>query len=91
MKGIQEYQDKNIISDDYVLPTLNFTKDEQKRLDALKGQIDTYFAEKAQTWVMGGEDVEAGFDAYKAQLKNLGVEEYIQIYNDAYARYLSIQ
>ncbi|RAI98335.1 carbohydrate ABC transporter substrate-binding protein (CUT1 family) [Paenibacillus pabuli] len=91
LKGIKEYQDKNIISNDYVLPTLNFTKEEQKRLDALKGQIDTYFAEKAQTWVMGGENVETGFDAYKAQLKNLGVEEYIQIYNDAYARYLSIQ
>lgn len=91
LKGIKEYQDNNIISTDYTLPPLSFTEDEQKQIDSIKGQIDTYFAEKAQKWVMGGEDVASNFAAYKNQLKKLGVEQYIQIYNDAYTRYLNMK
>ncbi|WP_339233717.1 extracellular solute-binding protein [Paenibacillus sp. FSL R5-0517] len=88
LKGINEYQENNYISDDYTLPTLNFTQEEQKRIDALVGPIDTFFHEKAQTWVMGGEEAESAFSSYQTQLRNLGVEEYVQIYNDAYQRYL---
>ncbi|MBB3112142.1 putative aldouronate transport system substrate-binding protein [Paenibacillus phyllosphaerae] len=91
LKGIKLYQDNNLISSDYTLPPLSFTQEEQERITDLKGQIDTYFAEKAQKWVMGGEEVASNFAAYKDELKKLGVDEYIQIYNDAYTRYLNMK
>lgn len=91
LKGVKAYQDGDFISADYTLPALNFTEDEQKRIAELKGQIDTFFAEKTQKWVLGGEDVSANFAAYKEQLKKLGVEDYIKIYNDAYTRYLEMK
>jgi hypothetical protein len=37
---------------------------------------------------MGVEQVDASFDSYLKTLKDMGMDDIVKIYNDAYQRYL---
>lgn len=82
---IDEYSDKYIRR--LAVPELSYTLEEQERLKELEGQIDTYRVEVGQKWLLGAEDVEAGYDNFIKQLKNLGIDEVLKIKNEAYIRY----
>ncbi|HHV59568.1 MAG TPA: hypothetical protein GXX49_04640 [Clostridiaceae bacterium] len=50
-------------------------------------QVNTYSDEMVLRFIMGAEPL-ANFDAYVAQLKAYGIEEAIQITQNAYNRYI---
>ncbi len=70
-------------------PLLSYFEDE-KRHSVLKTQLETYVDEKVQEWVFGTANVEAEFNEFKETLKTLGVEEYTQIEQRAYEKYLDV-
>ena len=45
--------------------------------------------EHEQKWVLGKLDVESSFDEYISNLKSMGMEDVLKVYNDAYQRYLA--
>jgi putative aldouronate transport system substrate-binding protein len=71
------------------IPVMNLTVEEQKRITELKGPIETYRIETGQKWVLGAESVEDGYDKFVEQLKSMKVDELLDLYNQAYARYLA--
>ena len=42
--------------------------------------------ETQQKWILGGESVEAGWDAYINRLNELGFQEFLEIHQSAYDR-----
>ncbi|MDF2923654.1 MAG: hypothetical protein K0R57_2568 [Paenibacillaceae bacterium] len=82
---IDEYSSKYIRK--VAVPELSYTSTEQERLKELEGQIDTYRVEVGQKWLLGAEAVEANYDNFVKQLKNLGIDEVLKIKNEAYIRY----
>ncbi|WP_168121733.1 extracellular solute-binding protein [Paenibacillus sp. HB172176] len=88
LKGVLDYQDNNYIDPNYTLPTLSFTEEEQNKINQLQTAITTYVTETTQKWVMGGEQVDAGYDTYINQLKKLKIDELIAVYQSAYDRYM---
>ena len=68
-------------------PVLTFTNDESDRIKQLKTVIDTVAAEATVKFVLGQKPI-SEWDAYVAQIKNMGVDELIQIHQTAYARYI---
>lgn len=88
LEGIKMYQDNNYINTEFQLPPLNFTQEEKNRLKEIYPPIQTYVSEISQRWVMGGEEVESGFDTYSAQLKQMGMDEVLSIYQAAFDRFI---
>ncbi len=89
LQGIRMYIDNQYISNDYQLPPVTLTMEEDKRINELFPQIKTYVDETAQKWYMGGESVEANYDKYLERLGQLQIDEVLEIYNAAYQRYLN--
>jgi len=67
-------------------PVCAYTDDQLIRLAALTTDIKNYVEQTYAHWVVdGGTDAE--WDAYVAQLNQMGLEEYVSIYTDAYNVY----
>ena len=71
------------------MPTLPFTREEQKVISDKLSSIESYMAEQEQKWIMNTQSVDDTFDGYIENCKNLGMDEILKIYNDAYKRYLA--
>lgn len=87
LEGFKLYEDNNYINTEIQLPPLNFSLEEKNRLTEILPPIQTYVAETSQRWVMGGEAVDTGFEKYNAQLKQMGMDEVLQIYQAALERF----
>lgn len=72
------------------LPVLSFTKEEQDKIKEIGTNIQTAIKENSDKFVTGDMAL-TQWDDFQAQLKKLGVDEYIKINNDAYKRYLELK
>lgn len=68
-------------------PEVMFTNEESADLPTLTTDIDKFVETTRATWVTEG-GVDEGWDAYIEQLNSMGLERLIEIYTDAYNRYM---
>lgn len=73
---------KKHLGDEYI-PPLWYDVQQAERLSLLTTQIYGYIDTTHRGWLMDG-GVEEGWDAYVQQLKALGLDELVQIMQDAY-------
>lgn len=69
-------------------PNVMFTIEESEQLAILKTDIDKFVETTRADWVTNG-GIDKGWDSYIAQLKEMGLDDMIKIYTDAYNRYRS--
>ena len=69
-----------------LIPPLTFTEDESTRLGNINTDVNTYVSEMTSKFIMGLEPLE-NFDAYVNTIKSMGIEDAIQVYQDALDRY----
>ena len=69
-------------------PQVMYTNEEQSRLTTLSTDIQSFVETKQAEWITtdGCDDEE--WDAYIDQLEQMGLEEFVQIHQDALDRYL---
>jgi putative aldouronate transport system substrate-binding protein len=70
-----------------LMPPITLTEEESKRITILNGEIDTYVVEQRARFFTLEGDVTTEWDTYVQNLKNMGIEEMIQIYQTALDRY----
>ena len=63
-----------------------FTEDEQKVYDRTWSSIRDYMLERQQGWILGNGDVNEDWDAYIAQLDDMGMQELLAVMQSAYDR-----
>jgi len=68
-----------------MLPTLFYTEDEASEVAQYQATINTYVNEAIARFIIGDLDVDsdAAWEAYKKELENLGVNEYLQVIQGA--------
>ncbi|MEL6682171.1 MAG: sugar ABC transporter permease, partial [Pseudomonadota bacterium] len=74
---------------DYLIPDflgVAFTEEEQQVYDRTWGSIRDYMLERQQSWILGNGDVMADWDAYLAQLDEMGMQELLVVMQSAYDR-----
>jgi len=74
---------------DYLLPSflgVSLNSEEKAVYDRYWPSIFTYMTEMQQTWVLGSQDINATWDAYKARLASLGYDKVEAVMQAAYAR-----
>ena len=68
-------------------PSLTFTDEEQERSAEINTNITTYKDEMTNKFIEGEESLD-NFDAYVAELESYGLNDLLQIWQDAYDRYM---
>lgn len=71
-----------------VYPTIYFDEDTQQRISELKLVIEDYVNTESAKFVTGVNSLD-NLDDYYAKLKDLGYDEYVKYYVDAYATYVA--
>jgi putative aldouronate transport system substrate-binding protein len=66
---------------------ISFTNEEINRLNRLETELITYVDEMKARWIIQG-GVESDWDSYLKKLDTLGLQDYLDIYNAAYKRFL---
>lgn len=70
----------------HIIPPLDFTAEESDRNASIMMDTNKYINQMLAKFIMGVEPLDR-FDAYLEELKSYGMEESIQIYQDALDRY----
>ena len=69
------------------LPAVYLSSDDNKRVADLSTVINDYVTKEIPKFIVGERSMDE-YDAYMEELKSLGIEEYIEIYKNAYAPYM---
>jgi len=77
----------SVYSPEEIWGSFSYTTEEAERLAEVSNDIDTYINTTVANWIAGTESIEDGWNAYVAKINELGLEEYIAIYQAAYDRY----
>lgn len=67
-------------------PNVSFTQDQLNTLATLYADIGAYVATNQATWVTAG-GIEEGWDSYISTLERMGLNDFMQIMQDAYDTY----
>ncbi len=70
----------------YVLPPVTPTPEESSELARIMNEVQTYSDEMSYKFIMGTEPIE-NFNQYVAQVKKLGIDRAVQIYQASLDRY----
>lgn len=73
---------------DVRLPAVYLTAEQNQRVADLSTVINDYVTAESAKFIVGTRSLDE-FDAYLGELKALGIEEYIGIYQEAYAPFLA--
>lgn len=87
VKGMEMYIEADCFFPTF--PYMNYTVEEQDRLNELNAAVKTYIEETVQKWILGVDDVDATFDNYLETLNGMGIQELLKIQNTVYKRYIN--
>ena len=74
---------------DIAFPVVSYTSEQLTTLASLTTDINDYASAQYAHWVVDG-GIEEEWDAYLAQLDQMGLQDVLAIHNDAYAAYKAI-
>jgi putative aldouronate transport system substrate-binding protein len=71
---------------DKTMPTLSLTEEEAKSIMDIKPKLGTYISKCLVDFMRGEMDLDKDWDSFQQELKSIGVEKVISIYQTAYDR-----
>ncbi|WP_067841454.1 extracellular solute-binding protein [Amphibacillus sediminis] len=77
------------MSDQHVYPNILFSKDELDRLSVIEADLFPYINRKRAEWMTNGQ-ADAEWEDYLLELERLGLNEWLDIKQEAYDRYLDM-
>lgn len=73
----------------YLPRALNYTEDEDFIITDISSTLQTYAIESAIRFITGDMDIDTEWDAYVAELKNIGIDTYLEVSQAAYERLIA--
>lgn len=77
----------SVLITDNAMPPVSFTTEESARVSEIMNNVKTCASENLYKFIMGIKSVDTDYDAFIDELKGFGIEEAIDIYTDAVARF----
>lgn len=84
--ALQKWMDTD--AEKHNLPLLLFTSEQSAEIAEVMSTIETYQDEQMIRFIMGTRPIEE-FDSYVSDMKSMGIERLVEIYQDAYNSYIS--
>ncbi|SHG46987.1 extracellular solute-binding protein [Ornithinibacillus halophilus] len=72
-------------------PQVYFTDEEQKEINIVKPDIDSYFQQMEAKFITGAEDIDAMWDEYVSTLEKQGIGDLVEAHQSAYDRWAEAQ
>ena len=66
----------------------DMTAEEMTRYNMVANDISTYISTMAVSFMTGAEDIETQWDTFVSTIESMGIDQCIEIKQDAYDRYL---
>lgn len=85
--AIDELYAPNIVP--FKMPVYWLTAEESESISTIQADIDRYLKDRRAAWITGQADIDAEWDSYQAQLKTLGLDQYIEVFTTAINRSLA--
>ena len=85
LRGIDCYM-RHIPAPDAYLPTLLLNDEELEMTSEIRATLKSYVNNMTAMFITGNKDIDGEWDAFQNELRNIGVETYIQVYQQAYDR-----
>lgn len=85
-EAVKKWKESDIAQ--YKLPMVNFTQEENDELGTILTDLHAYQDESMFGFIMGTMDL-SNWDSYLSQMKNIGAEKAIEIYQKAVDRYVN--
>lgn len=82
-KKLQSYIDK--MPKEYITKLI-YTEEEMDTVNEIQQNVEAYLKDSLTRFIIGDMDIESGWDSYLSELKAIGVEEMLNIAQDAYDR-----
>lgn len=73
---------------EHLIPPVTFTPEETDEILAIKSELEKYTKQMVIKYIVGAESLES-YDNFVNTINQLGAERYIEIYQQAYDRYVS--
>lgn len=90
IKAIELYKD-NRIPIEQLLPPLGFSAAATEKVDNYRLNIcQRYINKSTSNWVSGTSDIASTWDEYVSQVKALGMEDYVSLYQEAYDKFMAL-
>ena len=89
--GMTMYEEGNWFAELVPPVYMQMSAAEREEYTTLKTNIETYYDECFQKWILGSLDFEKTYDKFVKEIKTLGVDRLLELQNEAYDRYLSIE
>ena len=70
------------------LPATYLSVVEQNAVADIKVQVENYVKQESAKFITGARSLDE-FDAYMQELKDIGIEDYIEVYKDSYSGYMA--
>ena len=74
-----------------VFPSVVLTEDELDAIAGIETDLESYITDAVVRFVVGEESIEEGWSNFQNTLKNIGAEEYVRVYTQAYERYMGAE
>jgi putative aldouronate transport system substrate-binding protein len=68
------------------IPKLIYTTEEADQVSEIESNLRSYVNEQTAAFLMGNEDIDAGWDAFQAELENIGASTYLKVQQTVYDR-----
>ncbi len=79
-----DYYTPYLPEDSMILPTLGFDTEESREIIDAETALNAYFDQTFATFVTTDVDIDAEWDAYVAEMENIGVARYVEIFQAEY-------
>ena len=66
-----------------------FASDEQTEANTLRTDIEKLWKTNQARWLTGAGDIDKEWDAYVQQMKNMGIDRYVELHHAAHSRFLN--
>ena len=71
-------------------PPIGSTKEEIDAIDEVRGDLNTYYNEMKDKFIVGQESIDEKWDEYLQTVARLGSDRYVQVHQQKYERYLDV-
>ena len=71
-------------------PPIASTKEEIDTINAVRGDLVTYYNEMKDKFIVGQESIDEKWDEYLQTVAKLGSDQFVQVYQQKWDRYLDI-
>jgi len=86
LNGAWDLYQQGGFAPEQTIPKMIYTSEESELISEIQSNLRSYVNEMTAAFLIGNEDIDEGWDAFQAELENIGASTYLEIQQTVYDR-----